>query len=61
MKIMSTFIPPYILVKTWLLLASYSNIKASKRHAEKMLIKAFGSIEVAVIFAEENGVIISTS
>lgn len=57
MKIMSTFIPPFILVKTWLSLASYSNNKASKRHAEKMLINAFGSVEVAIIFAEENGVI----
>lgn len=54
---MSKFPPPPIaLFKVWLSLTYYSTDEESKRHAEKMLIKAFGSVEVAVIFAEENGI-----
>jgi hypothetical protein len=47
--------PPFVLVKTWLELLKNAEEKEVKRHANKMLIKAFGSAEVAVINLEQQG------
>lgn len=54
-------IPPIVLVKTWLSLAYYANDEESKRYAEEMLIDTFGSVEVAIIYAEENGISMSAN
>jgi hypothetical protein len=47
--------PPFVLVKTWLELLKNAEEKEVKRHANKMLIKAFGGVEVAVIYLEQQG------
>jgi hypothetical protein len=47
--------PPFVLVKTWLELLKNAEEKEVKRHANKMLINAFGSAEVAVIYLEQQG------
>jgi hypothetical protein len=47
--------PPFVLVKTWLELSTNSGEKDAQQHAKRMLIKAFGSVEVAVIYMEQQG------
>jgi hypothetical protein len=50
---MKQLIPPPVLVKTWLELLQPSSEEGARRHAKRMLIGAFGSIELAIIFIEQ--------
>jgi hypothetical protein len=47
--------PPFVLVKTWLQLLRNAEGKDMLRHAKCMLVKAFGSVEIAVIYLEQQG------
>jgi hypothetical protein len=47
--------PPSVLVKTWLELSRNSEEKDAMQHANRMLIRAFGSVELAVIYMEQQG------
>jgi hypothetical protein len=45
--------PPFVLVKTWLELSTNSEEKDARQHANRMLIRAFVSVEVALIYMEQ--------
>jgi hypothetical protein len=47
--------PPFVLVKTWLELSTNAEEKEAINHAKRMLIRTFGSIEIAVIYMEQQG------
>jgi hypothetical protein len=47
--------PPFVLVKTWLELLKNAEEKEVRQHVNRMLVDAFGSVEVAVIYLEQQG------
>jgi hypothetical protein len=49
---MSQINPPQILVKTWLYLLTAGE-EESILHAKRMLVGAFGSVELAIIYMEQ--------
>jgi len=49
-------IPPTVLLKTWLELLKWSDDEEQHRHAKRMLVRHFGSVDIACMFAEENGI-----
>jgi hypothetical protein len=53
-------IPPIVLVQTWLQLLSLSSEKEAQTHAKRMLVKAFGSVDLALEYIEQTGQKIST-
>ncbi|WP_034899269.1 hypothetical protein [Paraglaciecola psychrophila] len=44
--------PLYILVKTWLQLLQFDLEHEAKKKVENKIVKAFGSIEIAIIFCK---------
>ncbi|MFT6928454.1 MAG: hypothetical protein ACJAZP_004106 [Psychromonas sp.] len=45
--------PPQILVKTWLQLLQSDLEHEAKKEVENKIVKAFGSIEIAIIYLQE--------
>ena len=54
---MSQIYPPTALVKTWIELLKLASDDEAHIHAKRMLIGAFGNIDLAFIYAEDNGII----
>jgi hypothetical protein len=52
--IMSQCIPPIALVKTWLQLVSFSAEKEARNYSQRMINLNFGSIDLAIIYIEQN-------
>ncbi|MFT4806466.1 MAG: hypothetical protein ACI9YE_003700 [Psychroserpens sp.] len=46
---------PIALVKTWIELLKLATDDETHIHAKRMLIGAFGSIKLAIMYAEDNG------
>jgi hypothetical protein len=53
---MKQLTPPDVLVKTWIELLKLASDDEAHIHAKRMLIRAFGSIDLAFIYAENNGI-----
>ncbi|WP_157884320.1 hypothetical protein [Paraglaciecola hydrolytica] len=51
---MSQYTPPVILVRTWLQLISLNSEKEARDHAKKMINDNFGSVDLAIIYLEQN-------
>jgi hypothetical protein len=51
---MSQYIPPIALVKTWLQLVSFSTEKEARNYSKRMINRNFGSIDLAIIYIEQN-------
>jgi hypothetical protein len=51
---MSQYIPPIALVKAWLQLVSFSTEKEARNYSKKMINRNFGSIDLAIIYIEQN-------
>lgn len=49
--------PPLVLVKTWYELLLNADDKASKQHAEQMLIGAFGTPEAVAAYLKKHNII----
>ncbi|MFT6909507.1 MAG: hypothetical protein ACJAS1_006228 [Oleiphilaceae bacterium] len=56
---MKQITPTTVLVKTWIELLKLASDDEAHIHAKRMLIVAFGSIELAFIYAENNGILTS--
>jgi hypothetical protein len=54
MMIMSQYIPPIVLVKTWLQLIKFSTEKEARDHSKRMINRNFGSVELAIAYLEQN-------
>ena len=54
MMIMSQYIPPIVLVKTWLQLINLSVEKEVRAHAKRMINRNFGSVDLAIAYLEQN-------
>jgi hypothetical protein len=54
MKIMSQYCPPPVLVKTWLMLIDLRSSAEARAHAKRMINRNFGSIDLAIIYIEQN-------
>jgi hypothetical protein len=54
---MKQVIPPAVLIKTWIELLKIASDDEAHIHAKQMLAKTFGSIELAFIYAEDNGIV----
>jgi hypothetical protein len=50
---MSQYIPPIVLVKTWLQLINFSVEKEVRGHAKRMINRNFGSVDLAVAYLEQ--------
>jgi hypothetical protein len=48
--------PPKVLVITWLELLKINDNKELQRHAEKMLISAFGSMQEVADYVKRNNI-----
>jgi hypothetical protein len=46
--------PPIVLVKTWLQLVNFSTEEEVRNHSERMINRNFGSIDLAIIYIEQN-------
>jgi hypothetical protein len=51
---MSQYIPPIALVKTWLQLVSFSTEEEARNYSKRMINRNFGSIDLAIIYIEQN-------
>jgi hypothetical protein len=51
---MSPCNPPIALVKTWLQLVSFSTEKEVSNHSKRMINRNFGSVDLAIIYIEQN-------
>jgi hypothetical protein len=51
---MTQYNPPIVLVKTWLQLVNFSTEKEAKDHSQRMINRNFGSIDLAIIYIEQN-------
>ena len=51
---MSQYIPPIVLVKTWLQLLSFSSEKEVREQSKRLLNKNFGSVDLAITYIEQN-------
>jgi hypothetical protein len=51
---MSQYIPPIVLVKTWLQLLDFSTEKEVRDHSKRMINRNFGSVDLAIIYIEQN-------
>jgi len=51
---MSQYIPPIILVKTWLQLVNFSTEPEVRDHSQKMINRNFGSVDLALTYIEQN-------
>ena len=54
MMIMSQYIPPIVLVKTWLQLVNFSTEKEARDHSKRMINRNFGSVDLAITYIEQN-------
>lgn len=54
MMIMSQYIPPIVLVKTWLQLVNFSTEKEVRDHSKRMINRNFGSVDLAITYIEQN-------
>jgi hypothetical protein len=52
--IMTQYIPPIVLVKTWLQLVNFSTEKEARDHSKRMINRNFGSVDLAVAYLEQN-------
>jgi hypothetical protein len=52
--IMSQYIPPIALVKTWLQLVSFSTEEEVRNYSKRMINRNFGSIDLAITYIEQN-------
>jgi hypothetical protein len=48
-------LPPIVLVTTWLQLLRADTDEEARLHAKRMLNRAFGTVELAVKYVEQNG------
>jgi hypothetical protein len=46
--------PPIVLVKTWLQLVNFSTEEEVRNHSQRMINRNFGSIDLAIIYIEQN-------
>jgi hypothetical protein len=46
--------PPIVLVKTWLQLVNFSTEEEVRNHSKRMINRNFGSIDLAIIYIEQN-------
>jgi hypothetical protein len=46
--------PPVMLVKTWLYILTSADEEDARRHAKRMLLDVFGSVEVAIMYLEDH-------
>tara|TARA_B110000211_G_scaffold235034_1_gene308774 strand:- start:15383 stop:15592 length:210 start_codon:yes stop_codon:yes gene_type:complete len=53
-NVMSSPVPPIVLVKTWLQLLRADTEIEAKNHAKKMLNNVFGSVDLAIEYIEQN-------
>jgi hypothetical protein len=51
---MTYYNPPIVLVKTWLQLVNFSTEEEVRNHSERMINRNFGSIDLAIIYIEQN-------
>jgi hypothetical protein len=51
---MSQYCPPPVLVKTWLMLIDLRSSAEARAHAKRMINRNFGSIDLAIIYIEQN-------
>jgi hypothetical protein len=51
---MSQYIPPIVLVKTWLQLVNFSTEKEVRDHSKRMINRNFGSVDLAITYIEQN-------
>ena len=49
--------PPIVLIKSWIELLNLPSDDEAHIQAKRMLVRAFGSIEFAYMYAEDNGTI----
>jgi len=54
MMIMAQYIPPIVLVKTWLQLVNFSTEKEARDHSKRMINRNFGSVDLAITYIEQN-------
>jgi hypothetical protein len=52
--IMTQHNPPIVLVKTWLQLVNFSTEKEARDHSKRMINRNFGSVDLAIIYIEQN-------
>ena len=46
--------PPLVLVKTWIQMLNSTNFdKQVRARANRMLVKSFGSVELAILYTED--------
>jgi hypothetical protein len=50
---MSQYIPPIVLVKTWLQLVNFSTEKEARDHSKRMININFGSVDLAITYIEQ--------
>ena len=50
---MTSYTPPPILVNTWLQLLGLNSEPETSYHAKKMLIRNFGSVDLAIVYLEQ--------
>jgi hypothetical protein len=50
---MSQYIPPIVLVKTWLQLVNFSTESEVRDHSQKMINRNFGSVDLALTYVEQ--------
>jgi hypothetical protein len=53
---MSRFSPPIALVQTWLQLVSFSTEKKVRNTYKRMVNRNFGSVDLALVYLEQNQV-----
>jgi hypothetical protein len=51
---MKQYIPPIVLVKTWLQLVNFSTEKEARDHSKRMINRNFGSVDLAIAYLEQN-------
>jgi len=51
---MSQYIPPIVLVKTWLQLVNFNTEPEVRVHSQKMINRNFGSVDLAIAYLEQN-------
>jgi hypothetical protein len=51
---MSHYIPPIVLVKTWLQLVNFCTEKEVRDHSKRMINRNFGSVDLAITYVEQN-------
>jgi hypothetical protein len=54
MMIMSQYIPPTALVKTWLQLVSFSTEEEARNYSKRMINRNFESVDLAITYIEQN-------